>query len=121
MNRDCSEINPRRLPRAGMKLFQAAVLALGLALAMPARAVDARAVKSRVPPVYPEIAKRMRINGSVTVEAKVDADGKVNDVKTISGNRVLSTAAEEAVRHWRFEPGSGQSTVEVSINFTLAE
>ena len=96
------------------------MLALGLALAMPAGAADVRAVKSRVPPVYPEIAKRMKIDGSVTVEAKVDADGKVSEVKTISGNRILSTAAEEAVRHWKFEPGSGQSTVDVSINFNLA-
>jgi|ERR1039458_2884956 TonB family protein len=120
MNRDRSEINSRRLPSAGIKLFQAAVLALGLALAMPAGAADVRAVKSRVPPVYPEIAKRMKIDGSVTVEAKVDADGKVSEVKTISGNRILSTAAEEAVRHWKFEPGSGQSTVDVSINFNLA-
>ena len=87
---------------------------------MPAGAADVRAVKSRVPPVYPEIAKRMKIDGSVTVEAKVDADGKVSEVKTISGNRILSTAAEEAMRHWKFEPCSGQSTVDVSINFNLA-
>jgi TonB family protein len=121
MNRGRSEINSRRLPRAGMKLFQAAVLALGLALAIPAGAADVRAVKSRVPPVYPEIARRMKIEGAVAMEVKVDADGKVSDVKTLNGNRVLSAAAEEAVRHWRFEPGSGQSTVDVSINFALAQ
>jgi TonB family protein len=121
MNRDRSKINSRRLPLAGIMLFQAAVLALGLAMAMPARAADERAVKSRISPVYPEIAKRMRISGLVTVEVKVDADGKVSDVKTLSGNRVLSNAAEEAVRRWKFEPGAGQSTVDVSINFSLAE
>ena len=61
MNKDRSEINSHRLPLVGSVLFQAAVLALGLAMAMPARAADFRAVKSRVPPVYPEIAKRMKI------------------------------------------------------------
>ncbi len=121
MNRDRCEFNSRRLPRAGIRLFQAAALALVLALAMPARPADVRAVKSRVPPVYPEIAKRMKIDGSVTVQVTVNADGKVSEVKTISGNRVLSIAAEDAVRKWRFEPGSGQSTVEVSINFSLAQ
>jgi protein TonB len=96
-------------------------LALGLALAMPASAADLRAVKSRVSPVYPEIANRMKIEGAVTVEVNVDTDGKVNDVKTISGNRVLSAAAEEAVRHWRFEPGTGPSTVDIPITFNLAQ
>lgn len=90
-------------------------------MAMPARAADVRAVKSRVPPVHPEIAKRMKIDGLVTIEVKVDAEGKASEVKTLSGNRVLSSAAEEAVRHWKLEPGSGQSTVEVSINFSLAQ
>jgi TonB family protein len=85
-------------------LFQAAVLALGIALAMPARAADERAVKSRVPPVYREIAKRRKISGSVTVEAKLDAEGKVSQAEAISGARILSTAAEEAVRRWEFEP-----------------
>ena len=121
MNRDRSEFNSHRLLCARIRLFQAAALALVLALAMPARAADVRAIKSRVPPVYPEIAKRMKIDGSVKVEVTVDADGKVSDVKTVSGNRVLSSAAEDAVRKWRFEPGPGQSTVEVSINFSLAQ
>lgn len=121
MERDRSASYSRRLIRAGIRLLPAIAIALGMILAMPARPTDVRAVKSRVSPVYPEIAKRMRIDGSVTIEVKVDADGKVTQVKTISGNRVLSVAAEEAVRKWRFEPGSGQSTVDVSINFDLAQ
>jgi TonB family protein len=121
MNRDRFEINPRCLRRAGMRLFQAAALALLVALAMPIRAADDRPIKMRVAPVYPEIAKRLRITGSVTIEATVDADGKVSNVKTLSGNRMLSPAAEDAVRRWRFEPGSGQAKVDVPINFTLEE
>ena len=97
------------------------MLALGLALALPAKAADLRAVKTRVAPVYPEIAKRMKIEGAVMVEVKVDGEGKVDAVKTVSGNRVLSAAAEEAVRHWKFEPGPGPSTVDVSITFSLAQ
>jgi outer membrane biosynthesis protein TonB len=34
---------------------------------------------------------------------------------------MLSVAAEEAVRKWRFEPGAGVSTVDVSLNFALAQ
>jgi TonB family protein len=105
------------------RLFQVAALALlaSLALPVPARAADDRAVKSRVAPVYPELAKRMKIGGIIRVEAVVDPEGKVVDTKTVSGNHMLSTAAEEAVRKWRFVPAAAQSTVEVSINFTAVQ
>jgi TonB family protein len=106
-----------RLRRAGSRLFQAAALALLASMALPARAADDRAIRSRVPPVYPEIAKRMRISGVVKVEATVDPDGKVTDVKTVSGSRMLSPAAEEAVRKWTFAPAAEKSTVSVEINF----
>jgi TonB family protein len=102
-----------------MRLMQAAALALMVTMAVPARASDERAVKSRVAPAYPEIAKRMRISGVVRLSVTVDAEGKVTDVKPLSGNGMLSTAATDAVRRWRFEPGSGVSTVEVALNFSL--
>jgi len=103
---------------AGRSLGLVAAAGLMMALALPGRAADERAVKSRVPPVYPELAKRMKITGVVKVEATVDADGKVTDVKTLSGSRSLSVAAEEAVR--KFVPAAAESTVDVEINFTIA-
>jgi TonB family protein len=113
-------IGPSRLRRGGIRLFQATALAILLAMTMPARAADERAVRSRVPPVYPEIAKRMKISGVVAVQATVEPDGRVSDVKTVSGSRALSTAAEEAVRKWKFVPADAASTVTVEINFALA-
>ncbi|HMD78334.1 MAG TPA: energy transducer TonB [Terracidiphilus sp.] len=121
MNWDRLGMSPRACRRTGMRLLQATALALVVAMAMPARAADERAVKSRVPPVYPEIAKRMKITGTVMIEATVDADGKVTDVKTLSGNHALSIAAEDAVRKWRFVPASSPSTVDVSVNFALTQ
>jgi TonB family protein len=96
-------------------------LALALAFSVCVRAADERAVKTRVAPVYPEIAKRMRIGGVVKLEATVDAEGKVTDVKAVSGNQMLSAAAEDAVRKWKFVPGSGQSIVNVNLNFEPAQ
>ena len=101
--------------------MKAAVLGLLVALAMPGRAADERAVKSRVAPVYPEVAKRMRIFGAVKVQATVDAEGKVTDVKALSGNSALVNAAEDAVRKWRFAPGEGVALVEVTVNFDMAQ
>jgi TonB family protein len=112
-------ISPRRWRRLGVRLFQVAALGLLATVAMPVQAADDRAVKTRVAPVYPEIAKRMRISGTVRVEATVDPDGKVIDVKTLSGSRALSPAAEDAVRKWRFAPGAAQATIDVEINFAL--
>jgi TonB family protein len=104
-------------------LFQAAALALlvTLALPVPARAADDRAVKSRVAPVYPEIARRLKVCGSIKIEAKVDPEGTVIETKALSGNHMLSVAAEEAVRKWRFVPAATQSTVEVTVNFAMAQ
>jgi TonB family protein len=107
------------LRQGTLRLFQAAALALVVAMAMPARAADERAVKTRVAPVYPEIARRMKIAGVVRVEATVDAEGRVVDVKTVSGNHMLSPAAEQAVHNWKFAAGDGVSTVEVDVNFAL--
>lgn len=110
--------HPIWLRRAGLRLAQAVSLALLIALAIPASAADARAVKSRYPAAYPEIAKRMRVSGVVRLSVTVDSEGKVTDVKPLSGNTMLSTAAAEAVRRWRFEPGS-ESTEEIALNFNL--
>ena len=74
-------------------LLSAVVFALAAGLALPARAGDdQRAVKSRVAPVYPEIAKRLKITGEVKLEALVNAEGKVKSVKAVSGNHMLGAA-----------------------------
>ena len=120
MNRKPFDIHSGGWRRSGVRLMRAAVLALMVALALPARAED-RTVKSRVPAVYPEIAKRMRISGDVKLTVTVDADGKVTDAKATSGNRMLSAAAEDAVKRWKFEPGAGASTEEVTISFAMGQ
>jgi len=109
----------RSLMAAGW--MPAAAFALVISLALPAWAGDNRVVKTRVPPVYPEIAKRLKITGEVKLEAAVDPDGKVKSVKAVSGNHVLGEAAEEAVRKWRFEPGASDTVEVVAVTFALAQ
>jgi TonB family protein len=82
---------------------------------------DDRKVQKRVQPVYPELAKRMHIGGTVQIMATVSADGSVTDAKATTGNKMLTTAAEEAVKKWKFVAGDSQSTVNIAINFDLAE
>ena len=87
-----------------------------LLLSLPAHADDRR-VEKRVPPVYPEIARRMRISGIVHVEATVASDGTVTAARATTGNKMLSPAAEDAVKRWKFVPGDGQATVGIDVNF----
>jgi len=103
------------------RLAHFAVIALAIATSLPAHAFDDRPVKQRVAPTYPELAKRMRISGIVRISATVTAEGAVSATKTVSGNHMLSGAAEEAVRRWKFVPASAESTVEVDVNFALAQ
>ena len=105
-----------KMRTTAMKLLPAIVLGLVVAMAMPAMAGD-RAVKSRVSPAYPELARRMKISGAVVISVTVDAQGNVTDAKAVSGNRMLSAAAEDAVRKWKFLPGTAESTETVDINF----
>ena len=98
-----------------------AMIAMAMTVATPLHAADERPVKQRVSPVYPELAKRMRVGGVVKVEATVEADGSVSATKTVSGNHMLSGAAEDAVHKWKFVPGSEKSTVDVEVNFALAQ
>jgi TonB family protein len=119
MNEVARRITPAWKTSEG--LFKLAAVGLALAMALPAMAADERAIKSKVSPVYPEIAKRMKITGTVKLEAIVDADGKVAEVKILSGNSMLSPAAEEAVRKWKFAPGPAESKVDVDLNFALPQ
>jgi TonB family protein len=110
---------PRRFQFRSIRRF-ALVAAAILTLSVPSWSATDRAVIQKVPPSYPEMAKRLQISGVVKVEATVEPNGSVSDVKTVSGNHMLSPAAEMAVRKWKFEPGPAKSTVDVEINFAGA-
>jgi protein TonB len=60
----------------------------------------------KVVPVYPEIARKAGIRGTVVLNVQVGTDGKVGGVKVVSGPQALQAAAVHAVRQWRFEPAS---------------
>lgn len=103
------------------RLLQAAALALAVMLAMPSAMAEDRGVKSKVAPIYPDIAKRMRVSGSVDIEATVDPSGNVSEAKAVGGNKLLAPAAEDAVRKWKFEAAPAATKVKVEVNFALAQ
>jgi TonB family protein len=80
---------------------------------------DTRKSVKTIPPVYPAIALKMRIEGTVKLDVTIDADGTVSDVKVVSGHQLLASAAVDAVKKWRYEPGEGKSVQSVNMDFTL--
>jgi TonB family protein len=80
---------------------------------------DTRKATKTVPPAYPALAAKMKVEGTVKIEAVINDEGTVEDAKVISGHALLAPAAVEAVKKWRYEPGGGKSTQAVSIEFVL--
>jgi len=61
----------------------------------------------RPEPLYTDAARKARIQGTVIVEAIISKSGRVEDVRVIKGLPAgLSQQAEEAVKKWRFKPGT---------------
>jgi len=75
-------------------------------------------------PEYPALAKQAGIQGTVSLSVIVGKDGKVQDIKVISGHPLLVQAALDAVKNWVYRPTLlNGDPVEVSttidVNFTL--
>lgn len=76
-----------------------------------------RRAKSKVQAVYPDLARKMNITGTVKVQVVISPNGTVKDAKVIGGHPVLASAALDAVKKWRFEPSTVESTGVVDFKF----
>ena len=99
------------------------LLILGCATSMPPVAWSqeaeqiTRKVKSKVAPAYPDLARRMNISGVVKVQVTVDKNGAVKSSKLVGGHPILAQAALDAVRKWRFDTGTEDTTGVVEFHF----
>lgn len=80
----------------------------------------------RVEPDYPERARRLHIQGPVVLQAVVSEDGTVQELKVVSGDSQLASAAIDAVRLWRFKPYPAQGRhlqfeTKITVNFALPD
>lgn len=58
----------------------------------------------QVAPVYPSEARNSRIEGTVVLQAVIGKDGRIKDLRLISGRKELASAAIGAVQQWRYKP-----------------
>jgi protein TonB len=129
-----------------MKTFQARVLGLLLVLAAPlalsaagrnpglgadesgplkvATDIQSLRIIDQVKPNYPELAKLSRTEGVVAMNILIGKDGKVNKVDIVSGPPLLTRAAQEAVKQWKYKPtivngGPVEVITEVTVQFHM--
>ncbi len=99
-------------------------IATGLGALRPdvsAQAAAERKVKSQVKPNYPPLARQMNVTGAVKVEVVIAPDGKVKSTRVIGGHPVLIDAVVEAVKQWKFEPATRETTQIVQFKFLRSE
>lgn len=73
---------------------------------------------------YPLLGQHSRVEGSVVLQAVIGADGTIEDLHVLSGPAILATAAQQAVRQWRFKPylQNGlpvETKTRITVNFTI--
>ena len=78
---------------------------------------SARKIVNRVTPLYPDLARRMQISGTVKVEALVAPNGRVKSTKVIGGSPVLTKAALDAIGAWKWASTSSESKELIELTF----
>src|SRR5579871_782948 len=95
-------VNRQALDRAGISLSPALLQLAKPADTPPAGATaGTRQLRLSDPPVYPELARRAQLKGSVRLEAVVRRDGTVKQVRVLGGSPVLADALARAVMDWQ--------------------
>jgi len=91
------------------------------AVTVPAQGQDsdqiARKLKTKMSPMYPELARRMNITGVVKIQITVDKNGMIKNPKLVGGHPILANAALDALKKWRYESGSDETTGIVEFHF----
>jgi TonB family protein len=76
-----------------------------------------RAIVDRVAPVYPDLARRAQIHGTVRVGVVVTPSGKAKFTQVIGGNPLLAKAAIDAIEKWKWAPAPQETKELIELNF----
>ena len=77
----------------------------------------ARKVTRKIMPLYPDVARRWHLAGTVRLVATVAPDGGVKALKTLGGNAVFVLAAQEAVKQWKYELSTKETIESIALVF----
>jgi TonB family protein len=87
--------------------------------------LTAQSVTVSVPPDYPLLARQMKVQGAVNLQALISREGTIQELQILSGPAILAAAAREAVKQWHFKPYmlNGQAVetqARITVNFTIS-
>lgn len=73
-------------------------------------------------PIYPQLARAARVQGTVKIQAIINADGTIEKLQVMSGPPLLIQAAKDAVSRWRYQATllNGRAvevSTEIDVNF----
>ena len=93
----------------------AGLLMIPSALAQQPR--SSRPVITKVIPIYPELARSLKLEGSVKVTVVVAPNGSVKSVQGMGGHPLLLKAAQDAIYKWKWAPSAQESQESVELRF----
>lgn len=98
------------------QIYQVFALAIALCGAAAAQPTDRQVLKQETPE-YPALLKKLKIGGTVKLNALVSADGTVKKTKIDGGNPMLGEIATSAVSKWKFAPAPASTNEAVEMTF----
>jgi len=98
-------------------VFSCCLWPAGTAQGQQSPAEAGRPILQRTEPRYPEIARRLHIEGTVKVVAIVAPDGKVKSVEPAGGHPLLIQASKEAILQWKYAPAATESREPIELHF----
>jgi len=98
------------------KGVQVLALMIALGCAAIAELAERQAVKQTLPE-YPAILKKLKIGGTVKLNAVYATNGKVRKTTIEGGNPVLAEVASSALKKWKYTPSSQETNVPVEMIF----
>jgi len=111
-------------PAAGTEMASASIPVTNAGERVQMSGVPNETLSHSVRPEYPLLARQMKVQGRVELDAQIGKDGGVQALQVVGGPAILADAAREAVKQWRFKPylQNGQpveTQVPITVNFTI--
>lgn len=93
------------------------LLCVTLLVGSASAADQERSVVRREEPEYPPIAEKMNLHGTVKLKIWISPDGTVRRLEYIGGHPLLAESALKAVKGWKYQPVTQESTTIVALKF----
>jgi len=78
-----------------------------------------RKIVVNVSPLYPDLARPMRLEGTVKLSVIVAPNGSVKSTEALGGNPLLLKAAQDAISKWKWTPSTQETVEHIELKFRL--